>query len=106
MKFITINWEKLNIMEIYLHIDSNFFDRFIKTYNPEIMRNFPYKKFNRYVFISYIIRKNFVLIKTALGTYHFRWVKSLNTTVSIHGENVLLTNPPEWIQIVHLVETK
>jgi hypothetical protein len=70
------------------------------------MRNFPYKKFNRYVFISYIIRKNFVLIKTALGTYHFRWVKSLNTTVSIHGENVLLTNPPEWIQIVHLVETK
>ena len=69
MKFITINWEKLNIMEIYLHIDSNFFDRFIKTtkeamsifspysptYNPEIMRNFPYKKFCSYQNSSWYI---------------------------------------------------
>jgi len=123
IKGIRINWKeirKINPMEIYLHCSKGFYGYFIGTcqvampvfhpyepvYNPETMRNFPYKKFNRWIFWSYIIHTNFVLIKTSLGMYYFRWVKSLNSTVKIHGERVLLSQPPDWIKIVHLVQIK
>ena len=121
MKYDThylLGFEK--IMEIYANYSNNFYKYFIEScqtsmnvfhpyepiYNPEIMKNFPYNKFNLYVFMSYLFHLSFVLIKTDLGMYYFRWSKSLNTTVKIHGEKFLLTNPPNWVQIVHLVERK
>lgn len=110
IKGIRIDWNevrKISPIEIYLHCSKTFYAFFIgnsqitadvfhpyePVYNPEIMRNFPYEKFNRYVFMAYIFHMNFVLIKTALGSYYFRWVKSLNSKVKIHGARVLLSQP-------------
>lgn len=79
---------------------------FIKTYPMKNPSFFPEKKFNRYIFFSYLFRRNFVLIKTSLGCYYFRWVKSLNESVKVHGEKFQLSTPPDWVEIVHLVDVK
>lgn len=59
-----------------------------------------------HLFFAYLFKINLVVLNTSLGFIYFRFVRSMDSRVRLHGLKCSLKQLPDWVKIVHYIDVK